>query len=165
MLSTIIYGNYKRGLKNKIRKKTKSTCFWRAQRRFMCHSRWRYMARQGRTSRPEKAFSDHSVWRPTSSFNGYIAPILAFLPHSRVSTTFIIPITGALCLGYHGTISEPFGQSRNGIESIMDSFRHLYHLDHVSTLKEVSVLCLLFQSLLLLHTSPFSSSIKALDTL
>ena len=81
--------------------------------------------------------------------------------HSHISTTLIIPITDALCPGYHRTISEPFGQSQNGIGSIMDSFRHLYHLDHVSTLKEVSVLYLLFQSLLLLHTSPLSCSIKA----
>ena len=68
----------------------------------------------------------------------------------------------ALCLGCHGTISEPFGQSQNGIGSITDTFRHLYHLDHASTFKEVSVLYLLFQSLLLLCTSPLSCSIKGL---
>ena len=71
----------------------------------------------------------------------------------------------ALCPGYHGTILEPFGQSQDSIGSIMDSFRHFYHLDHTLTLKEVSVLYLLFQSLLLLHTSPLSCSIKGLDIL
>ena len=85
---------------------------------------------------------------------------VAFLPHSHISSTPIISITDTLCPGYHGTILEPFRQSRNIIGSITDTFRHLYHLDHASTLKEVSVLCLLFQSLLLLHTSPFSCSIK-----
>ena len=59
----------------------------------------------------------------------------------------------ALCPGYHRTILEPFRQSWNGIGSIPDSFRHFYHLDHTSALKEVSVLYLLFQSLLLLCTS------------
>ena len=90
---------------------------------------------------------------------------IALPPHSCVSTTFIIPIMDTLCPGYHGTISEPFRQSWNGIGSITDSFRHLYHLNHASTLKEVSVLYLLFQSLLLLHTSPLSCSIKGLDIL
>ena len=71
----------------------------------------------------------------------------------------------ALCPGYCGTISEPFGQSWNGIGSIMDPFRHFYHLDHTSTLTEVSVLYLPFQSLLLLHISPLSCSIKGLDIL
>ena len=85
--------------------------------------------------------------------------------HIPVSTTLLISIMDALCPGYHRTITEPFGQSRNGIGSIMDTFRHLYHLDHASTLKEVSVLYLLFQSLLLLCTSPLSCSIKGLDTL
>ena len=90
---------------------------------------------------------------------------VAFPLHSHISTTFIIPITDALCPGYHGTISEPLGQSQNGIGSIMDSFMHLYHLNHASTLKDVSVLYLLFLSLLLLHTSPLSCSIKGLDIL
>ena len=88
-----------------------------------------------------------------------------YVTGGAVSTTFIIPIMDALCPGYRGTISEPFRQSRNGIGSITDSFRCFYHLNHTSALKEVSVLYLLFQSLLLLRTSPLSCSIKGLDTL
>ena len=109
---------------------------------------------------------------PRSTHSALTCPFKILTPsglHSlsttfRVSTTLIISITDVLCLGYHRTISEPFGQSQNVIRSITETFRHFYHLDHASTLKEVSVLCLLFQSLLLLCTSPFSCSIKGLDT-
>ena len=67
----------------------------------------------------------------------YLCPLVsvAFPPHSCVSTTFIISIMDALCLGYHGTISESFGQSWNIIRSIVDTLRHFYHLNHVSTLR------------------------------
>ena len=73
----------------------------------------------------------------------------------------------------HGRIMPGLSQNHLGtfwavmeqIRSITDSFRHFYYLDHTSTLTEVSVLYLLFQSLLLLHTSPLSCSIKGLDIL
>ena len=86
-----------------------------------------------------------------------LCSLSATLPHQlhtyHINHRHIMPRLSQNHLGTFRAVTERHRKYHRYI-------RCLYHLDHASTLKEVSVLCLLFQSLSLLHTSPFSCSIK-----